>query len=122
MIYEALSKFILQAKEGSLKTAEYAKDCLDLKMKVSFGQGALARVPWISLTAPEMSASNGYFPVYLFYKEQNILILSYGISETSEYGEGWSKEVTENKKKIAEVVSSPLVTVILMSSNNTSHR
>ena len=74
MIYESLSKFIIQAKEGSLKTAEYPKDCLDLKMKVSFGQGALARVPWISFTAPEMSASNGYFPVYLFYKEQNILI------------------------------------------------
>jgi hypothetical protein len=107
MIYETLSKFIIQAKEGSLKTAEYPKDCLDLKMKVSFGQGALARVPWISFTAPEMSASNGYFPVYLFYKEQNILILSYGISETSEYGEGWSSEVTESKKKIAEVVSSP---------------
>ena len=36
MIYESLSKFIIQAKEGSLKTAEYPKDCLDLKMKVSF--------------------------------------------------------------------------------------
>ena len=28
-----LSKFILQAKEGSLKTAEYPKEYLDLKMK-----------------------------------------------------------------------------------------
>ena len=61
----------MQTKDGSLKTAEYPKECMDLKMKVSFGQGALARVPWISFTTPEMSASNGYFPVYLYYKEQN---------------------------------------------------
>jgi 5-methylcytosine-specific restriction protein B len=103
-----LSKFILQAKEGSLKTAEYPKEFLDLKMKVSFGQGVLARVPWISFTAPEMTTSNGYYPVYLFYREQNILILAYGISETSEYGEVWSKEVTENKTRIAFVMDTQI--------------
>ena len=107
MIHELLSKFILQAKEGSLKTAEYPKELMDLKMKTSFGMGALARVPWMNFTAPEMSASNGYFPVYLFYREQNILILSYGISETSEYSEGWSKEVTESKTRIADVIPNP---------------
>ena len=107
MIFETLSKFIMQTKEGSLKTASYPKEYLDLKMKVSFGMGQLANVPWISFTAPEMSASNGYFPVYLFYKEQNILILSYGISETSEYGEGWSTEVTEHRQRISEVINKP---------------
>jgi hypothetical protein len=107
MIFENLSKFILQTKEGSLKTAEYPKEYLDLKMKVSFGQGALARVPWISFTTPEMSASNGYFPVYLFYKEQNILVLAYGISETSEYGEGWSTDVTDSKKRIEDIITNP---------------
>ncbi len=54
MIHELLSKFILQAKEGSLKTAEYPKELMDLKMKTSFGMGALARVPWMNFTAPEM--------------------------------------------------------------------
>jgi len=106
-ISEILNKFILQAKEGSLKTADYSKEYLDLKMKVSFGMGVLARVPWISFTAPEMSTSNGYYPVYLFYREHNILILAYGISETSEYGEGWSKEITESKQRIADVISNP---------------
>lgn len=106
-IHEILNKFILQAKDGSLKTADYAKEYLDLKMKVSFGQGVLARVPWISFTAPEMTVSNGYYPVYLFYREQNILILAYGISETSEYGETWSSSVTENKSKIVDVIDNP---------------
>jgi hypothetical protein len=38
-ISEILSKFILQAKESNLKTAEYPKEYIDLKMKVSFGMG-----------------------------------------------------------------------------------
>ncbi len=43
----------------------------------------------------------------MFYREQNILILSYGISETSEYGEGWPKEVTESKTRISDVIDNP---------------
>ena len=39
-------------------------------MKVSFGQGALARVLWIALRATDMPVSSGYYPVYLFYKKQ----------------------------------------------------
>jgi hypothetical protein len=99
-----LTEFIIQANEGSLKTSKYQKDFLDLRMKVSFGMGMAARVPWISLTAPGMSASNGYFPVYLFYKEQNVLVLSYGISETSEAAINWTTEIQESKPLIADSV------------------
>ena len=63
-----------------------------------------ARVPWISFTAPGISASNGYFPVYLFYKEQNILVLSYGISETSQYPINWTNEIREGNELISETV------------------
>jgi hypothetical protein len=99
-----LTEFIIQANEGSLKTSKYQKEFLDLRMKVSFGMGMAARVPWISLTAPGMSASNGYFPVYLFYKEQNVLVLSYGISETSEAAINWTTEIQESKSLIADSV------------------
>jgi hypothetical protein len=51
-----------------------------------------------------MSASNGYFPVYLFYKEQNVLVLSYGISETSEAAINWTTEIQESKSLIADSV------------------
>lgn len=101
---EILSAFIIQASEGSLKTSRYPKEFLDLKMKVSFGMGMAARVPWISFTAPGMSASNGYFPVYLFYKDQNILVLSYGISETSEAPINWTEEIRDTKKTILDLV------------------
>ena len=104
-IEKVLTEFIIQANEGSLKTAKYPKEFLDLRMKVSFGMGMAARVPWISLTAPGMSASNGYFPVYLFYKEQNALVLSYGISETSEAAINWTIEIQDTKPLIAHSVS-----------------
>jgi RecB family endonuclease NucS len=76
-------------------------------MKVSFGQGGSARVPWISFTAPGMTVSNGYYPVYLFYKEENVLILSYGISETSEYSESWPTHITETKTRIKDFIDNP---------------
>jgi len=101
---ELLQEFIIQANEGSLKTSKYPKEFLDLKMKVSFGMGMAARVPWISFTAPGMSASNGYFPVYLYYKEQNVLVLSYGISETSEAPVNWTREIQDAKETISSVV------------------
>ena len=52
-IEKVLVDFIIQANEGGLKTSKYPKEFLDLKMKVSFGMGMAARVPWISLTGQE---------------------------------------------------------------------
>ena len=76
-------------------------------MKVSFGQGVPARVGWISFLAPEMQTSNGFYPVYLFYKKENKLILAYGISETAEYPQTWPDEVVNNNKKINEHIDNP---------------
>lgn len=97
-----LDNFIVQALEGGLKTSQYDKEYEDLNMKVSFGQGVAARIPWISFTADGMSTSNGFYPVYLFYKEQNLLILSYGISETSEYSSNWPNEVRDENVQIKQ--------------------
>ena len=54
-----------------------------------------------------MTVSNGYYPVYLLYKEENILILSYGISETTEYEETWPEEITDKKTKINDFIDKP---------------
>ena len=102
-----LSKFILQANSDSLKTSEYSKEYDDLNMKVSFGQGVKARVPWISFTSNEMSTNNGYYPVFLYYRDLNILILAFGISETNEFPESWSYETTSGKQKISEFINNP---------------
>ena len=102
-----LSEFIKQAQETNLKTSQYPKDYSDLKMKVSFGMGMPARVPWISFTAQEMSTSNGYYPVYLYYKDINVLILSFGISETSEYAVNWPQNIQDGHPKIKHVIENP---------------
>ncbi len=102
-----LKNFIKQTQTDSLKTKDYSKEFLNLKMKVSFGQGALAKVPWVALRAPDMPVSNGYNPVYLYYKEQNILILAYGISETHIPEVSWTKDIHETKTKISDFIENP---------------
>lgn len=104
---EFLKDFVKQTKTESLKTRDYPKEFLDLKMKVSFGQGNLSKVPWVALRAPDMPVSNGYNPVYLYYKEQNILILAYGISETHIPESSWTREIHDSKTKISDFIDSP---------------
>jgi len=107
MYKEILDKFILQSQTDNLKTSEYQKEYLDLKMKVSFGMGQRAKVPWISFTASGMSTSNGYYPVFLYYRDDDVLILTFGLSEQSEYGESWDPNIIEGKQKISEFISNP---------------
>lgn len=97
---EILNTFILQTQTPNLKTATYPKEWSDLRMRVSFGMGAQARVPWIAFTAPEMAVSKGFYPVYLFYKELGTLVLAYGISETEEYGITWPAEIMNSAQTI----------------------
>jgi len=100
-----LNKFILQAKSGDLKTASYPKEWGGFRMKVSFGMGAPARVPWIAFTSEEMRVSNGFYPVYLYYRELEVLILAYGISETEDFGETWPVEIMNGSETIASFLN-----------------
>jgi RecB family endonuclease NucS len=102
-----LNDFVLQSHDGNLKTSQYPKDYSDLRMKVSFGMGMSARVPWISFTAQGMSTSNGYYPVYLYYKDVNLLVLSFGISETSEYATNWPGHIQDTYPKVSETIANP---------------
>jgi len=91
--YGELMKFLKQAKTTDLKTSSYLKKYAGLKVKVSFGQGTLARVPWISFLGENQTTSNGIYPVYLLYKDYGKLILAYGISESTKPNLNW---VTDN--------------------------
>ena len=76
-----LLMFLDQAKTNDLKTKHYEKNYLGTKVKVSFGQGNAARIPWISFLKEPFTTSDGIYPVYLYYKNINKLILAYGRSE-----------------------------------------
>jgi hypothetical protein len=98
---ETINNFIIQAQKGDLKTSFYPKEWQDLKVRVSFGMGAPARVPWISLLASEMATSNGIYPVYLYYKDLQTLILAYGVSETEQSLQSWPADIINSTQTIA---------------------
>lgn len=102
-----LKEYLQQGLTGNLKTAHFPKEHGMFQMKVSFGQGTPTRVPWVSFLAQGMSTSNGYYPVFLFYKEIRKLILSFGISETNEFDKTWSRDVLGSAPRIQEVISHP---------------
>lgn len=87
--YEELMKFLKQSKTSDLTYSQYQNNYLGLKVRVSFGQGGLANVPWISFLRDGQTTQKGIYPVYLFYKELDILILAYGVSETFQSDVNW---------------------------------
>ncbi|TYA58010.1 MrcB family domain-containing protein [Formosa maritima] len=97
--FNQLNKFLTQAKTENLKTKHFLSEYLGTKVKVSFGQGNIARIPWISFLIEPNTTSKGIYPVYLYYKEFDILILAYGVSETNEPEMEWD---IKNKKTINE--------------------
>lgn len=85
-----IEKFIIQSKTNNLKTTIYNKQFRDLKVKVSFGQGRSARIPWVGLLKEPNTISKGIYPVFLLFKELNVLVLAYGKSETNKPEFKWS--------------------------------
>ncbi len=103
-----LNNFLKQSLTNNLKTKDlYPETINGLDVKASFGMGTTTHVPWISILGPGMSTSNGYYPVYLYYKKENILILAYGISETIPYEEPWNLEIIRNNSKISDFLDTP---------------
>jgi 5-methylcytosine-specific restriction protein B len=88
--YSELQKFIDQSETGNLKTKHYLKEYKQVKVKVSFGQGSSAKIPWISFLLPPNTTQNGIYPGYLYYKDKNLLILTYGVSETNKPKTDWN--------------------------------
>ena len=84
-----LFQFLEQASTDSLVTRDYDDSYNDLKVKVSFGQGVLSRVPWVSFLKEPNTTSKGIYPVYLLYKNNDKLVLAYGISETNTPNQSW---------------------------------
>lgn len=87
--YSELQRFIQQADADSLKTNGYKKTFAGLEVSVSFGSGNKAKIPWIAFLNEIDEVQNGIYPVYLYYKEHQLLILAYGLSETNEASRVW---------------------------------
>lgn len=98
---EQLHKFLMQAGRGDqLSTQSFVREYRGLRVKVSFGQGAFARVPWMALLGGEQRVSKGIYPVLLLFKSEGHLLLCYGISETEEPDISWAG--MEGKRTVTE--------------------
>ncbi len=86
---EQLINFLKQAKTNNLKTKHFVKVYNGTKVKVSFGQGVSARIPWISFLKEPFTTSEGIYPVYLYFKNIDKLVLAYGVSETNKPQKDW---------------------------------
>lgn len=85
-ILELVSDFVIDADNSSLKTKKYKIQYNGCRVNVSFGQGALAKVPWIGFNLPNhISAVN-----ILYYKDQRKLVLAYGVLEEHEPSITWN--------------------------------
>lgn len=87
--YYVVDKFLRQAQTENLKQKGFPKSYKGYKVRVSFGTGNVARIPWIALLKAPNEVTNGIYPVYLYYKEVDKLILSYGTSETVDSESHW---------------------------------
>ena len=89
-IYEVVGRFLQQAQTDSLKTKDlYPQELLGCKLNVSFGQGNQSHIPWIALTKNPNKVNQGIYPVLLYYKSQNLLMIAYGISEENPSHFSW---------------------------------
>lgn len=84
-----LKKFLEQASRGGLGVGDYQKRYRGLAIKVSFGKGNVAKIPWIAFLAEGEEVSEGIYPVLLFFREQRALALCYGVSETHRPARTW---------------------------------
>lgn len=75
------------------------KEIKGLKVEVSFGMGRASGIPWISFLGNGQTTKNGIYPVYLYFKAENLLVLAYGVSVTNNPKKKWElkklKSITE---------------------------
>ena len=88
-IKDILTNFFEQVKTDDHTTSNFPAVYSGLEMKVGYGFGRTAKIPWITFLGKEQSPQNGIFPVYYFFKEDHKLILAYGISETEKPNKNW---------------------------------
>jgi 5-methylcytosine-specific restriction protein B len=103
-IKEILSSFLAQVEKDNQTTNHFPSFYSGLQLKVGFGFGRTAKIPWITFLGKGQTPQDGIFPVYYFFKEHHKLILAYGISETNIPTKNWF--VAPGTKTVAKYFNS----------------
>jgi len=109
-IKKVLGDFIKQSKTKDTKTtstglypktlSDLGMEFSDIRVKVGFGVSQPQKTrSWIAILGSankkKMKVQNGYYPVYLYYKKEEILNLCYGRSEDNHFPNPWSSDIRE---------------------------
>lgn len=105
-IKSLIKEFLGQANTENLTFGHYPKVFFGMKLKVSFGKGNPAKIPWAGFLLGDNTIQKGIYPVFLFFKEIKYLILAYGISETEISDKQW--EGLDDHLKITDWFKSKL--------------
>lgn len=96
--FQALLKFLDHADNEQLSLSEYLNtrgypDTYNgLVVRVGFGKGNKARVPWVAFIGFGQVVTNGIYPVFLYYRSQSTLVLAYGLSSWNQADTNWNFE------------------------------
>ena len=94
-----VSQFLEQTKTDNLAYAHYLDNIYGLAVRVSFGKGNQAKIPWISLLAEGQKTSKGIYPVFLYCKDTKCLLLCYGVSEENKPDLLWPESTARSVKE-----------------------
>ena len=107
-----IEKFIEQAQQqSSQSTKDYPPSYRSLRVKVGFGYGNFTSIPWFAFLGEGQEVSNGIYPVILYYKDFDELVLAYGISDANKPHAQW-RFSSEIPKTIAEYFRQLLVYIL----------
>ena len=93
MFYHYVKKLVENSRRISAENLQFTGNISKLKkgfpneykgleVRVGFGQGNWADVTWIGFLETGQTIQKGIYPVYLYYRDRDILILAYGVSAT----------------------------------------
>lgn len=93
MFFEYVKELVSQSKAISEKNlpfrgnstlflAKYPSSYSDLAVRTSFGKGNWAAITWIGFLTEGQEIQRGIYPVFLYYRSIDTLILAYGVSAT----------------------------------------
>ena len=101
MFYNEIKAFVQNSDDISLKhlsfkgnsttfTANMPTTYSGLTVKVSYGKGNWADITWIGFLGKGQQIQKGIYPVLLYYRKVNVLVLAYGVSATFPPTYNWS--------------------------------
>ena len=69
-IKSLIKEFLGQANTENLTFGHYPKVFFGMKLKVSFGKGNPAKIPWAGFLLGDNTIQKGIYPVFLYFKNK----------------------------------------------------